>query len=268
MYMKSTSQQHTLIIFPDDEKESIHDTALTSEDYSTFTTENEPSETKDEQACEKQGSVPVSSPSSTGVLSLLLVLCSSLHNIGFLISSVSLSMGTSVVERLIFIFFSELGTSNTMCGFTVAVTVIFEIPIFQLAPFMLKHFSPGTLLHIANVTYAIRVVGYTLIPQHAAWLIFLLEPLHGVTYGCAKTGQVEHVAVLASRGQEASAQGLMGLFVGLGSMIGLFVGGWTEDRFGAKFMYRLWAVVVVGGMLIFLLITTLERCIRSTIKKT
>ena len=90
---------------------------------------------------------------------------SSYVGLGFLICMITLNMGTSVVERLIFLFFGEqLNGSNAICGLTVIVTVLFEVPRFNHSPGMLVKYGPNMLQKAACLAYIIRVVGYTFIP--------------------------------------------------------------------------------------------------------
>lgn len=170
--------------------------------------------------------------------------------IGYLVSAFTLKMGTTVVENLIFLFFESLGASNALCGLTVAVTVVFEIPFFYYAPMFLERFGPETLQEVACMAYIVRVVGYTLIPErHVFWVLFL-EPLHGVTYACSKTSSVEFARRLAPEGYEASTQGILSLFLGIGSFCGLGLGAFLNG----VVLYRVDAAVVTVGLVFFIII--------------
>jgi hypothetical protein len=110
----------------------------------------------------------------------LLALTSSPKLFAFTLAAFSLAAGMSIVEALSFSFFSSaLGASPTLEGFTVVVTVLFEIPLFHFADRLLARFGAAPLQCVAMLSYATRVVGYTLVPR--PWMILLLEPLHGVT---------------------------------------------------------------------------------------
>ena len=185
------------------------------------------------------------------MLSFLVLILGSLYGAGFILSSVTLAMGMSIVESLIFLYFQELGGTNLVMGLSVVVTVMFEIPIFHYAPNLLQRFGPGKLQQIACVAYILRVIGYTLIPENHLALVLFLEPLHGITYGCAKTSSVEYAARLSPKGYESTGQGLLGTLTGIGSVVGLAVGGWTEQIYGAQEMYRGCALTVSFGLLIF-----------------
>jgi len=81
--------------------------------------------------------------------------------------------------------------------------------------------------------------------------VLFLEPLHGVTYGCAATSSVEYFVSFTPKGQEAAGQGLLSALEGVGGVIGLAGGGWAEDAFGPKMMYRGFAAMVATGCGIF-----------------
>ena len=89
-------------------------------------------------------SPPTQTPSLFGPMcTIVKSALSTPYSITFLLACLVLSMGMSLVENLSFVFFSEhLHASSTLDGFTVVVTVLFEVPIFYFAPAMLEKFGP------------------------------------------------------------------------------------------------------------------------------
>lgn len=168
-------------------------------------------------------------------------------NISYIIAIFALYIGMSVVENLIFLYFEFLGGSNTLCGLTVAVTVLFELPIFHYAPDILKWMqSPIWMFQWGCLAYVVRVVGYSIIPEsHALWVL-ILEPLHGVTIGFVLTGSVAFVDGLMPKGYESSGQGFLSSIMGLGQFVGLCIGAAVEGRE----LYRVLAGIVSFGSLI------------------
>jgi hypothetical protein len=184
---------------------------------------------------------------------------SSMVGVAFLLALLCLSSGQAVVDSLIFLFFEVLESSYSLMGFTVLLTVAFEIPIFQVAPQLLERFGPIGLLLLAGLGYIVRVLGYTCIPAgHMAYVLFL-EPLHGVTYACSQMAAVDFVARRMPFGYEASGQGLVYLFRGMGSVLGLALGGWAEDHWGPRSMYRSSALFVTCGCLVLLAVVAVPR---------
>ena len=196
----------------------------------------------------------VENPSpNRGSLFLFRAMVSTYTFCGFIFSSLTLKIGTSVVESLIFLYFESMGGSNAICGLTVVVTVVFEIPIFHYAPRLLEYFGAENLQKIACLTYILRVVAYTLIPNGHVIFVLLFEPLHGVTYACSTTSAVEFASRLSPTGYESSGQGFLSLITGIGSVVGLSMGGWIEEVLGPKVLYRSYAAIVTFGLGIFYL---------------
>ena len=199
---------------------------------------------------------------SISLLQMLALVCGTVYGMGFIASMLTLAMGMSIVESLIFLFFEELGGSFTLMGLSVVVTVIFEIPVFHCASSLLEKFGSGRLQQAAAVAYMVRVIGYTLIPEGAMAWVLLLEPLHGITYGCAATSSVDYMARLTPKGYESTAQGLLSGLRGIGSIAGLSLGGWIDDTFGPKILYRTYASIVSIGLGLFLFTDRQERAYR------
>ncbi len=221
------------------EQEGALELVVAQQDEDSIATVDE-STCKDHCTMETKVSIP----------SLLRILAGSVYGVTFLMCVVCLSSGMAVVESLVFLFFTFLGGSNTMCGMTVALTVLCEIPIFFLAPQLLQRMSCEALLVLAACSYIIRVVGYSLIPTGHVFLVLLLEPLHGITYACFQTSTVHFVATSRHmpKGSEASGQGLLGVFKGLGSVVGLLLGGVLEQSLGPRIMYRIFAAIASVGI--------------------
>ena len=188
----------------------------------------------------------------------------SYENGAFIISITILSIGMSIVENLLFIFFKQsLHASSFLCGLTVVVTVIFEIPIFQFSAQLLHKFGRNGLLIISMIAYGTRVIGYTIVPNgndivsffpciHSflisilGWYVLLLEPLHGVTYGCSTIAAIEFASSVSPPGLESTSQTLMGIFrYGVGYAIGNAAGGYVEEVYGPNWLYRSAGVIIL-----------------------
>jgi len=171
-------------------------------------------------------------------------------NTSYIISLFTLFIGMSVVESLVFLFFEFLGGSNTMCGLTVVVTVLFELPLFHCASEMLEFIgSPQSMLQIACLAYVVRVVGYSIVPSSHPYWVLLLEPLHGITIAFATTSSVavaDSWMTPSMKGYEASGQALVSMVRGLGQFVGFCIAGYLEGRT----LYRVLAVIVTFGALL------------------
>ena len=173
------------------------------------------------------------------------------YGIAFLFFFLTIASGQAIVDNLVFLFFEFLGSSYVIMGWTVVLTVAFEIPIFHIAPKLLQRYGANILLQVAAACYVVRVIGYSLIPQGQIAWVLLLEPLHGITYASSATASVGFVTQFIPPGYEATGQGLLYFIRGAGSVLGLFFGGWLEEILGPRIMYRISATVVACGSVVF-----------------
>ena len=97
--------------------------------------------------------------------------------------------------------------------------------------------------------------------------MLLFEPLHGVTYACTKTSSVDFAERITPKGYEASGQGMISLLIGLGSVVGLILGGWIEYDLGPVVLYRLYAGIVGTGLLIFYIAIAIDGRAKSTYRQ-
>lgn len=200
------------------------------------------------------------SDSAFSLLTLLRLILVSSPALAFIFCVFCLAVGQVLVDSMIFLLFEDLGSSYTIMGCTVVLTVLFEIPIFQVAPYFLEAYGSSALLLMAGFCYVTRVLFYTFVPNGHILYVLLVEPLHGITYACSQTAYVDFVArnQILPRGYEASAQGLLQLFKGSGSASGLLVGGWVEESAGPRVLYRVAAGVVAVGSVAFAIAMGLE----------
>ena len=191
---------------------------------------------------------------------LFCMLCRTCYGSALILFIFTFAIGIAVVDNLAFIFFEILGSTSTEDGWTVVFTVLFELPLFYLAPNLLKKYGPGKLLLMAGLAYVVRVVGYTLVPTGHMWIVLCLETLHGISYACSKTGSVEFVARIMPKGYEASGQGLLFVIRFVGVVVGLVAGGYIQEIFGPRVMYGVMASTVFAGMVVLLLA---EVCVKG-----
>ncbi|GKY96514.1 hypothetical protein MPSEU_000611000 [Mayamaea pseudoterrestris] len=194
---------------------------------------------------------PVPDKPELTLRSLAGLLLSSLPSIAFFTAAFCLAIGQSVADNFSFLFFETLGSTYTIMGWTIILTIAFEVPVFQVAPKLLKRFGSRNMLLLACSCYIVRVVGYSYVPEGHGWMVLLFEPLHGITYACTQTAIVDFVAQLMPPGYQASGQGLAQSFRGLGGILGVGVGGFVVQANGDRFVYRIVAVIVAFGAIFF-----------------
>eukprot|EP00927_Polykrikos_kofoidii_P084752 TRINITY_DN9024_c1_g1_i1.p1 TRINITY_DN9024_c1_g1~~TRINITY_DN9024_c1_g1_i1.p1 ORF type:complete len:489 (-),score=45.64 TRINITY_DN9024_c1_g1_i1:140-1438(-) len=171
---------------------------------------------------------------------------------GFLVALACVGVGMSLVENMLFLLFvQDMGSSKGLCGISVAVTVMFEIPIFAMSNGLLKRFGVSNLFCLGLLCYIVRAYGYTLCSSGLCVLAF--EPLHGVIIACAGTSSVEYVASITPPRLQTTAQGLRSaVHGGFGGFIGALFGGMIIDAYGEVVLYRGASALVCLGLATFL----------------
>eukprot|EP00931_Biecheleriopsis_adriatica_P079998 TRINITY_DN53356_c0_g1_i1.p1 TRINITY_DN53356_c0_g1~~TRINITY_DN53356_c0_g1_i1.p1 ORF type:complete len:497 (-),score=88.94 TRINITY_DN53356_c0_g1_i1:47-1480(-) len=164
---------------------------------------------------------------------------------------VVLGAGFSMVEGMLFLMLREMEASSLLCGLSVVVTVIFELPIFAYAKPLLERLGTRRMVLLGQAAWVVRAAFYA--QMSVAGSVLLIEPLHGVTFALVWTAAIDHVAKpeICGEGLEASAQGLLNAcFMGVGPIVGLLAGGMLFDRVGGHAAYATFAVSVsVSGLM-------------------
>mmetsp|Transcript_49585 Transcript_49585/g.105518 ORF Transcript_49585/g.105518 Transcript_49585/m.105518 type:complete len:478 (-) Transcript_49585:58-1491(-) len=133
----------------------------------------------------------------------------------------------SLVETFLFVFMLRdfQGTTSFLLGATILVMCAFEIPVFMWVDKKLFHkWNLTTLLSACHVIFAIRCFLYAACPREHAWLVLLIEPLHGITFAAMWSCSVEYAKRLSPEGGQAKMQALVnGMYyqfaIGIGSVV-------------------------------------------------
>jgi MFS transporter, PPP family, 3-phenylpropionic acid transporter len=152
----------------------------------------------------------------------------------------------SLVDSFLFVYLqNDLHASTSLCGFTVGVTVMLEIPIFFHSKFLLHRLGHDGFWMVAMVAYIVRVLGYTLLTSKTVGWVLLLEVLHGITFACSWTAAIDFAAQIAPPEWSTLVQAVMDTCWGsLGGGLGPVLGGVVYERYGAVVLYRSAALIV------------------------
>lgn len=210
---------------------------------------------------ENEDTDDIQSESDYFIGSALAVLCKGqFEDIFFVGIYFCLSIGMAVVENLLFlVLVNDLGASNTLCGSSVLIMTILELPVYSVMPYLLNNYAGDKLMLVAAAAYVVRVVWYTIMP--AAWTALFVEPLHGVTFAIVDAASVEYAARRTLGDSEATAQSLFMVIRAAGLAVGTVVGGFVIDHFGAKAMYLGCATLITVASVVYVIVpkSTLTR---------
>ena len=164
----------------------------------------------------------------------------------FFINAIIIGAALSLVESLLFVAMERTmnGSSPVLAGASVLVSVLFELPIFHIAPTLITKLGTKKMLLIANLAWIIRALGYATFSS--AWIVLILEILHGVTFGLFFSAGV-HVCVReAPPGLESTMQSLLDMtFSGFGVALGTIGGGYLFDSIGTSTTFLVFCGLVL-----------------------
>ena len=166
----------------------------------------------------------------------------------FVLECIIMGAGMGTVERLLFLYLvNDLNASTLLCGVTVGVTVLFELPIFWYAQHFLSVFGHDGMLIISMICFVVRVWGYTLLMPSTRWFILPLEGLHGITFACfwVTSTDVAKSLICQVKGWNTAIPSIVQtLYACIGAGLGSIIGGWAMHHYGSKEMYRVTGYIV------------------------
>jgi MFS transporter, PPP family, 3-phenylpropionic acid transporter len=172
------------------------------------------------------------------------------HWFGFTLSCFLFGVSMAMLNQYFVLFITALGASKTLFGISVAAASVSEIPIFFLAPIVLRRWSPRILIAFAFIAMIIRCFLFAAI-QEPIWAV-PAQLLHGPTFAAMWAAGVNHVSSLSPPGLGASTQALFGATMfGLSGAVGALVGSWLYTGVGPSAMFQIAGIITFVGLIVF-----------------
>ncbi|CAB9507553.1 Major facilitator superfamily domain-containing protein 6 [Seminavis robusta] len=174
----------------------------------------------------------------------------------WLIEAALVVAGIIIVDSFLFVYLqNDLLASTSLCGWTVGVTVLLELPIFHFSQQLLSWLGHDVLLIVSMISYSSRIIGYTMLtPETVNWVI-AWEVLHGITFACMWIATVDYADSIAPKGWSTTVQSIVnGVTYHIGGGVGPIVAGQVMNRFGARTMFRGMGLIVGSVMLLHLVV--------------
>ena len=173
----------------------------------------------------------------------------------WLLEGAVIGAGMVIVDSFLFVFLQdELKASTELCGYTVGVTVLLELPIFHFSEELLAKLGHDNLFLVSMLAYASRVIGYTFLTPDTVHWVLLLEFSHGITFACMWISSIDYAASVAPKEWSTTVQSLLSTALTcVGGGLGPILGGLVMDHYGPIVMFR-GIGALVGGLLVVHLI--------------
>lgn len=142
----------------------------------------------------------------------------------------------------------DFHATKTLQGLAITASTVIEIPVFYYSDTLLKSYSVSKMLAIAHAAMMFRLLGYTLVPLSAPWILVVIQLCHGLCFSLMWVAAVSYASKHAPRGMEATAQTLLSNVWVLGNGLGAVA--WTAmyDYVGS------FRVVFLGGVFVLVLL--------------
>uniref|UniRef100_A0A7S4AX16 Major facilitator superfamily associated domain-containing protein n=1 Tax=Pseudo-nitzschia australis TaxID=44445 RepID=A0A7S4AX16_9STRA len=183
----------------------------------------------------------------------------------FFVEVIVMGAAMATVERLLFLYMvNDLHASTLLCGLSVGVNVLFELPIFWYASSILNYLGADGMFLLSMTCFIVRVYGYTLLTPSTKCWILALESMHGVTFATfwIVTTDVSKRLIDKSKGGFWSTtipSVVQMLYNAVGATIGSVLGGFAMHQFGSREMYLFTAELVLCMLVVHLIGSILVR---------
>lgn len=188
---------------------------------------------------------------ASGVLSAGAIPFQSIAVFSFFLLVFAAGAGASLIEGFLFIYLrNTLHASNSLLGASVALSVLFEIPIFMISHNLLVRFGAVTMIAASQLAFVVRVWSYSVI-DNALW-VCIVEPLHGISFGLLYSAGVQYSSAIVPPTQIASALSIFFMVqFGIGGVFALACGGVLIDSVGVTVTFQLCGFACLGVLSIF-----------------
>lgn len=146
--------------------------------------------------------------------------------------------GTSInmVVGYLAIYLKEMGASSVLTGVALSTASLSAIPLFFLAPMILKKKSSMVVMRYSILILALRCFLYTQINDLK--YIIPIQLLHGLTFSLFWAAGVLYVKRMIPEGYDTSGQSLfVAMYFGLGGLAGNYAGGMIFAKWGSNTMF-------------------------------
>jgi len=176
----------------------------------------------------------------------------------FLVLIVLWGIGESSIGNFLFLHIKSLGGSSTLMGTALAVSLVGEIVVFSFADKFHSRFKPEVMVLMAFIVLFAWLVGLSLIKN--PFIIPFFQVFGGAGFALLQSGSVNYVDQRAQREIGTTVQAISGgIYSGLGVGVGAIISGFIYEAAGSAALFRVMALIALGGFIFGLSIQLHER---------
>lgn len=175
----------------------------------------------------------------------------------FLAFNAVLSMCSNASGNFMPYLIEEIGADATLYGVVAGFKALFEVPVMLFGRKLIQRYKLSTLVGMVGVLYIAEQVSYQFVqtlPQ-----IFVAQCIHGCGYGLYLSVAIQYAYTLAPRELSASAQSMVTTTMFTGSILSSLLGGWLIEVLSIRGLYRVTAMVLIVGLVLYAASFALQR---------
>jgi oligosaccharide:H+ symporter len=170
----------------------------------------------------------------------------------FLVSVFLLTTASGGVNSFFSLYLNRIGATEGQIGFSWALAAVSELPVMVFSAVMLRRIGAEGLLVMASLVFIVRWLLYSVIDV-PLWAL-LVQLLHGLSFAAFLVGGVSFVSERTPPGLSATAQAIYSTATfGLASISGSLIGGYLYDNVGMQNFFRIFSLLGLAGLAIFLM---------------
>ena len=167
-------------------------------------------------------------------------------------------VGDSSIINFLFLHIKGIGGSSSLMGATMSTAILGEIIGFAAAKRIQHKVGTRMMMILSFVMLCIWMIAASLTKQPA--VILLLMVIAGAGFTLMHAGSVAYVNQRAPKHIGTTAQAIRGAIqMGLGSSVGALISGALYQAYGSAALYRIMAGISLIGLLLALLLRSVER---------
>lgn len=146
-----------------------------------------------------------------------------------------------VVENFLFIRLSEIGGHGILLGIARLIMCISEVPFFIWGGYIQKIVGVWRALFLTQLVFILRNAYYAYLIN--PWWVLPMETAHGMTFAMMWSTSVNYANTISCDGIETTIQAILAsVHFGIGSSIGMTLGGFVYDKYGGRILFQMNAV--------------------------
>jgi len=167
-------------------------------------------------------------------------------------------VGDSSIINFLFLHIKGIGGSSSLMGATMSTAILGEIIGFAAAKRIQHKVGTRTMMILSFVVLCVWMIAASLIKQPALFLLLMV--IAGAGFALMHAGSVAYVNQRAPKHIGTTAQAIRGAIqMGLGSSVGALISGALYQAYGSAALYRIMAGISLIGLLLALLLRSVER---------